>query len=78
MKYNKAEATHLFELLAKRMGKTIGYTGWQLDNAPHYGGYTIVEHEVTGGTRQLFGGRLPCREFCNAIAFTLDVLDYRK
>lgn len=80
MKVTQSDAIHVFTLFAKRMGKTIGYKPdeWSLDHAPHYGGYVIEEHELNGAARQLFGGRLPCGEFCKAVEFALDVLDYQK
>jgi hypothetical protein len=84
MTYNKKEAERLFGILAKRMNKEIGYNSgnWELDYAPSYGGYVIVDHLPPntfslGGIQRLFGGRLPCREFCKAVEFALDVLDYQ-
>jgi hypothetical protein len=81
MTYNKKEAERLFLRLAKKMNKEVtGHAAgtWYLDSATHYGGYVIEEQEANGGVRQLFGRRLPCREFCKAVEFALDVLDYQE
>lgn len=80
MKYNKKEAERLFRIFAKRMGKEIGYNEgqWELNSAHDYGGYVIYEYGKYGGSSHLFGGRLPCREFCKAIEFALDVLNYKE
>lgn len=81
MTYTKSEANRLFLLLAKRINKVVGYyTGeWELDYAPYNGGYVIYEYGSEGrGVSHLFGGRLSCREFCKAVEFALDVLEYKE
>lgn len=81
MKYTRSEAERLFKILAKRMGKTIGYKAgeWHLDNTPHYGGWAIEEYEKSGGVLRPFSyNRLTTREFCKALDFAIGVLDYQR